>query len=258
MGQPSQEWSREIDGADAIVNLAGAGLADRRWTHTRKNVLRASRLASTRQLVAAIRSAAQRPGVLVQGSAVGYYGAHDDEVLDETAAPGSDFLALLARDWEAESKVAETFGCRVVRLRSGVVLAQDGGALARMLPPFRLGLGGPIASGRQYLSWIHRDDWVALVVRTLEQPSMAGAVNATSPTPVTNAAFTRALGAELHRPAVVPLPAFVLRALFGEVADVTLVHGQRVVPAAALDAGFTFRYPEIRQALAAALAEARG
>jgi hypothetical protein len=253
MGQVSQEWAYEIDGADAIVNLTGAGIADRRWTNSRKSALRSSRILSTRQLISAVRAAKHRPAVFIQGSAVGYYGTAGDEVLDEASPPGSDFLATLCRDWEAEGRHAEALGCRVVIVRTGIVLARDGGAIKKMLLPFQFGLGGPIASGRQYMSWIHRDDWVALVVWVLETAAVTGAINATAPAPVTNAEFSRAFGAALHRPAALPMPGFVLRLLIGEMADVALIRGQRVVPKRAQEIGFTFTYPAIDAAMAAAV-----
>jgi hypothetical protein len=253
MGQPSQEWSHEIDGADAIINLAGAGIADRRWTNARKGVLRGTRLVGARQLISAIRAASHRPTVFIQGSAIGYYGTAGDDVFDERSPAGSDFLATLCRDWEAEGRGAEAFGCRVVLVRTGIALARDGGALRKMLLPFQLGLGGPIASGRQYMSWIHRDDWAALVVWALETAAVTGAINATAPSPVTNAEFSRALGAALHRPAVLPMPGFALRLLVGELADAGLINGQRVVPRRALAMGFKFKYPEIGAAMSAAV-----
>src|SRR5262245_19005530 len=153
--QPLQVWPREVDGADAIVNLAGAGIADKRWTTGRKALLRSSRISATRQLVEAVRVATRRPSVFVSASGIGYYGIADDAVLDEASPAGSDFLASVCRDWEAEARIAEAHGCRVAIVRNGIVLARDGGALAKMLLPFQLGLGGPIASGRQYMSWIH-------------------------------------------------------------------------------------------------------
>lgn len=252
---PPDAWVREIDGADAVVNLAGAGLADRRWTEARKDVLRASRILATRNLVAAVRAARTRPSVFLSGSAVGFYGATGDAALDESFPPGSDFLATLCVHWEAEAHAAAALGCRVVIVRTGIVLGRDGGALKKLLPPFRLFVGGPIASGRQQMSWIHRDDWVALIRWALERPSVSGVFNATAPHAVTNREFSRALGRALRRPSWLPVPAFALRLLVGEIADVALVAGQRVVPTRATDAGFTFQYPDIDAAMRAAIRE---
>ena len=247
------DWSTEVDGADAIINLAGEGIADRRWTVARKNVLRRTRMWSTRSLVAAVRAAAVKPPVFLSGSAVGYYGSTGDRTLDESSPPGSDFLAKLCVDWEAEAREAAALGCRVVTLRSGLVLARDGGALKKLLPPFQLYAGGPISSGRQFMSWIHRDDWIEMVMWALDTRAVAGALNATAPNPVTNAEFSRELGRALNRPSWLPVPALALRLLVGEIAPVALVGGQRVMPKRALAHGFTFRYPELAAALAAVL-----
>jgi len=251
-GQPTG-WAREIDGADAIVNLAGEGIADRRWTRARKQALLDSRRLSTRSLVAAIRAASRRPVVFVQNAGIGYYGLGADEVFDESSPPGSDFLARLSVDWEAEARAVEALGCRLVILRTAVVLAREGGALKRMLPAFQFFVGGPIASGRQYFSWIDRDDWLALVAWALATPSVTGAINAAAPEPVTNAEFAKALGRSLHRPSWIAVPGFVLRLLVGEVADAGLINGQRVVPKRALSLGFVFQYGQIDAALHRAL-----
>lgn len=256
MGQPSQEWSHEIDGADAIVNLAGAGIADRRWTNARKGVLRGSRIVSTRQLIGAVRSASHRPTIFIQGSAIGYYGTTGDVVVDESSRPGTDFLATLCVDWEAEGHAAEALGCRFVCVRTGIVLGPGGGALAKMRVPFQFFVGGPIASGGQYTSWIHIDDWTALVLFALDNPTVRGTINATAPNPVTNAVLSRALGRALHRPSWLPVPGFALRVLFGEIADAGFINGQRVVPKRALEMGFTFKFPTIAAAMAAAAATA--
>jgi uncharacterized protein (TIGR01777 family) len=242
-------WARDIDGADAIVNLSGAGMADKRWTRRRRDELRLSRVQPTRSLVAAIRAASVKPATFVQGSAVGFYGVAADEIFDESFPPGQDFLGQLSVAWEAEAHPAAALGCRLVILRSGVVLAPHGGMLKKVIPPFRFFVGGPIASGRQYLSWIHLTDWVAFVTWVLETPSVSGPVNATSPSPVTNEEFSRALGRALRRPSWLRVPGFALRTLFGEMADDMLISGQRVVPKRALEAGFSFRYPEIQSAL---------
>ncbi len=246
-------WMGEVDGADAVINLSGQDIGARRWTAERKTILRQSRILSTRSLVAAIRAAARRPAAFVTISGANYYGATGDEAIDESFPPGSEFLATLCTDWEAEARAAEALGCRVVILRSGIVLAGDGGVLKKLALPFRFLVGGPIASGRQYVSWIHRDDWIRLVEWTLGRPDVAGAVNATAPEPVTNEEFSRALGRALRRPSWLRVPRLPLRLLVGEVTDAALVNGQRVVPRRALDAGFTFEHPEIREALTAAL-----
>ncbi len=246
-------WAGAIDGADAVVNLAGAGIAEGRWSRARKAVLRSSRVNSTRSLVAAVRQASMKPAVFVQGSAVGYYGNSGDGVLDETSPPGSDFLAQMAVAWEAEAHPAASLGCRLTTLRTGIVLDRRGGALKKLVPPFLFFVGGPIASGRQYWSWIHLADWVALVARALETPSASGVFNATAPAPVTNAEFSRALARALRRPSWLRVPAFALRLLVGELADHGLITGQRVVPTRALAEGFTFAYPRIDEAMRAAV-----
>ncbi|HET9270078.1 MAG TPA: TIGR01777 family oxidoreductase [Vicinamibacterales bacterium] len=251
-------WAKEIDGAAAIVNLTGAGMADKRWTRRRKDELRQSRVQPTRSLVAAIRAASVRPATFVQGSAVGFYGPSHDEVIDESFPPGQDFLGQLAVSWEAEAHPVAALGCRLVILRSGVVLARGGGMLEKVMPPFQFFVGGPIASGRQYLSWIHLADWVALVTWVLETSSVSGPVNAASPTPVTNADFSRALGRALRRPSWLRVPGFALRLIFGEMANDMLLAGQRVVPRRALEAGFAFKHPDIDSALNSALHNPKG
>ncbi len=251
-GRPSG-WAREIDGADAVVNLAGEGIADRRWTRARKRALLESRIHSTRSLVAAIRAASERPRVFLQASGIGYYGVAGDEVLDESSPPGSDFLAGVCLNWEAEARAVEALGCRLVIVRNGIVLARHGGALKKMVPAFLFFAGGPIATGRQYMSWIALDDWVALTVWAIERTNVTGAFNATAPEPVTNAQFSQALGRALHRPSWIPVPAFALRLLFGQLADAGLINGQRVLPKRSLSQGFTFGYPNIDAALAAAM-----
>jgi uncharacterized protein (TIGR01777 family) len=238
-------WAATIDGADAVINLAGAGIGDKRWTTRRKAEIRDSRLSATRQLVAAITSVGVAPPVFISGSAVGYYGASGDEPKTEPAPAGDDFLARVCVDWEAEAKKAESPSTRVVLIRTGLVLERSGGALPKLVTPFRLFAGGPMGSGRQYMSWIHRIDWVELVRWIVETPAVSGAINATAPAPVTNRAFGRALGRALHRPSLVPTPGFALTLLLGEMARPLVLTGQRVVPARAQALGFHFRYPEI-------------
>jgi uncharacterized protein (TIGR01777 family) len=241
-------WADVITGAEAVVNLAGAGLADQRWTAARKADLRSSRLLATGSLVAAIRRSPAPPRVLLSGSAIGYYGPRGDEPVSEASGRGDDFLARLVADWEAAAAPAASPQTRVVLLRSGLVLGREGGALAKMLPPFKLGIAGPLGGGAQWMSWIHRDDWVAMVQWLIAEARVRGAVNLTAPEPETNRALSRALGRALHRPAILPVPGFALRLLYGELAD-TLLTGQRVLPTVAQSLGFEFRYPSLEPAL---------
>ena len=234
-----------VAGADAVVHLAGAGVADKRWSAGRKRELRDSRIDTARRIVAAIGAAAEKPAVLVAGSAVGIYGSRGDELLSEESAPGDDFLARLCVDWEAAAQGA---GVRTVTLRTGVVLAREGGALAKLLLPFKLGAGGPIGRGRQYMPWIHRDDIVGLILHAIDTPSLEGPLNGVAPAPVTNAAFGKALGAALRRPALMPTPPIALRLLLGERAGV-LVASQRVSADRARESGYAFRHAEIGGAL---------
>ena len=247
----SGPWQRELDGAEGVVNLAGESIIAR-WTPAKKQRMADSRLNTTRALITAINRAARRPAVLISASAIGYYGPHGDESLDEHAPPGSDFLAQLCQQWEDAARDAEPLGVRVVRLRIGLVLARDGGALARMLPPFQWGLGGPLGSGRQWMSWIHRDDVIGLIRLALEDARVSGALNATAPTPVTMRELTSTLGRVLRRPAILPVPAAALTLLLGEMAHLLLT-GQRVVPAKAQQMGYPFRYPTLEAALSACL-----
>lgn len=244
------QWASEIDGADAVVNLAGESIAAGRWTEARKARITSSRVLATRSLVEAIRGARQPPAVFVSGSAVGYYGACGDELVTEQTAAGRDFLAEVCVAWEREANRAVASNTRVVTIRTGLVLARDGGALPRMLPPFWIGAGGPVGSGTQYWPWIHRDDWVALVRFAIESTASSGPVNATAPHPVTNREFANALGRAMHRPAIMPTPAFALRLLLGEMADGLLLSGQRAVPAQAERLGFKFTYKNLPVALA--------
>ena len=239
---------------DAVVNLAGENLSSGRWTTRRKREFVDSRIGMTRSLVTWMGTQPQRPRVLVSGSAIGWYGPRDDQMLGENAAPGDDFSARLCRMWEEEADKAEALGLRVCCVRTGIVLAADGGALKQMLLPFRLGLGGPMGSGRQWMSWIAREDLVALIGWMIDNPTARGAYNGTAPEPVTNAQFAHALGTELHRPTLLRTPAFALRLLFGEMADLLLT-GQRVIPRRAIDEGFVFRYPALQPALRAVLSQ---
>jgi hypothetical protein len=238
---------------DAVVHLAGEPVAQR-WSADAKRRIRVSREVGTRNLVAGLREAGTlAPGTLVASSAVGYYGKHGDERITEVASPGNDFLAEVCVAWEREADVAATeLGTRVVHVRTGVVLDKNGGALEKMLPPFRLGVGGPVAGGDQYLPWIHVDDLVGLYLKALDDPSWSGAYNGSAPEPVTNKAFSRALGRALHRPAFAPVPALAIRLLYGEMAEI-VTDGQRAVPERALAGGFTYKYADLDAALADAL-----
>ena len=240
----SGPWARALDGADAVVSLAGESIGDKRWTPQRKAQLRDSRIAPTRSLAAAIGEISAAPAVLVSSSAVGYYGASGDEPKTEDSPPGRDFLAQLCEDWEQEAGKAVRPGVRLAIVRTGIVLERSGGALPQMARPFRLFAGGPLGSGRQYMSWIHRLDWVEMVRWIVQTPEVSGPVNATAPHPVTNREFARALGSALRRPAFLPTPAFALKVALGEFADY-VVTGQRAIPAKAQAHKYHFRYPEI-------------
>jgi uncharacterized protein (TIGR01777 family) len=215
-----------------------------------------SRIKSTRSLVKAVHQSDKPPSLFVQASGIGYYGAFDGDgpTLTESSPPGGDFLARLCVAWEGEASAVQAIGCRLVVIRSGIVLSRDGGALAKMMPPFKLFAGGPLGNGRQQMSWIHRDDWIGLVAWSIRQPLVNGAFNATAPNPVPNWEFSRVLGRAMHRPSWAPVPAFVLKLIVGEMAEVALLKGQRVLPAHAQELGFAFRYPELKAALAAEFA----
>ena len=240
-----------LAGRDGVVHLAGENIAQR-WTKAAKRRIVESRERGTRNVVDGLAAADPRPPVLVSASGVGYYGFRGDEPLDEQATLGSDFLASVVAVWEREADRASASGVRVVKLRNGVVLDAHGGALSKMLPPFKAGVGGPVAGGRQYLPWIHLDDVVGMILQALGDENWSGAINATAPEPVSNAEFSKALGRALHRPAVAPVPALALRALYGEMADL-VVHGQRALPRRALELGYAFRHPDLDEALRSAL-----
>jgi hypothetical protein len=234
-------------GIDAVFHLAGEPIASGRWTKARKQRICDSRVIGTKHLVDVLAKLDRRPRVLVSASAVGYYGSRDDEVLTETSAPGDDFLADVCVAWEKAASEAERLGVRVVLCRNGVVLGH-GGALEKMLTPFKLGLGGRLGSGRQWMPWIHLDDLVALLLFVAEREDIRGPVNAVAPTPITNREFTRSLARALHRRAILPAPYFGMRLMFGQFASV-LFASQRVIPEVETKAGFKFRYPEIDSAL---------
>jgi uncharacterized protein len=245
-------------GADAVVHLAGENIAQR-WSERAKRAIRDSRVVGTRNLLAGLEAAGeaevggqQRPRTLISGSAVGYYGPRGEEPLDEDTPPGNDFLAETCVAWEAEAQRAAALGMRVVLVRTGVVLNREGGALQKMLPPFQLGVGGPVAGGEQYMSWIHREDLVGMIMAALEDERWVGPVNGTAPEPVTNRELSHALGHALHRPSLLPVPGFALGLLYGEMAEIVTT-GARVMPAKALVLGYGFRYPELAEALRSAL-----
>lgn len=242
---PSEALAR----ASAVVNLLGEPIAQR-WSSPAKQAIRRSRVDGTRMLIDALRDlpAEQRPAVVVSQSAMGYYGPSDDRELDEEAPPGSDFLAGIVTEWEREARAADSF-TRVVITRTGIVLAPSGGALAKMLPFFRLGIGGPVAGGRQYVPWVHLADSVRAILFCIGEQMVTGAVNVTAPSPVTNTEFSHALGRALHRPAILPVPGFALRILYGEMAEIVTT-GQRAVPRRLLELGFEYSHPRLDEALA--------
>jgi uncharacterized protein (TIGR01777 family) len=243
-----------LEGIDTVFHLAGESVAEGRWTTAQKQRIRDSRVIGTRHLVQGLRLA-QRPLVFVSASAVGYYGNRGNDELTESAPQGHDFLADVCAAWEEEATVARGFGARVVTARTGIVLGAGGGALAKMLLPFKLGAGGPLGNGKQWMPWIHVTDLARLYHHAAVTSAIDGPMNAVAPNPVTNADFTRALARQLHRPAFLPAPYFGLRLAFGEFAKV-LFDSQRVIPRVALDSGFTFQYPEIATALREILAPA--
>lgn len=240
---------KTLAGCKAVVHLAGENIAARRWTAAQKARIRDSRVTGTRTLCAALATMDHPPEVIVAASAIGYYGDRGDEVLDEDSDPGSGYLPDVCRAWEAATQAAADCGVRVVNLRIGLVLSARGGALGRMLLPFKLGAGGVLGSGRQYLSWIDLDDLVGIVLFAIDKVTLQGAVNAVAPQAVTNREFTKALGRVLRRPTVLPMPAFAARAAFGEMADALLLASARVVSKRLVEAGFTFQYPQIEAAL---------
>lgn len=249
--QPDGTWTAALDTADVVINLAGEPIADHRWTAERKRRIEDSRVLATRRLTDAILTARRPPSVFISGSGVGFYGPCGDEFVTEDTGAGHDFLAGVCRRWEGQAVLASTARTRVVCVRTGLVLERDGGALPKMLTPFRLGVGGRVGTGRQYWPWIHRRDWVNLIRFAIAVPDVAGPLNATAPMPVTNAAFAKELGRALHRPSLMPAPALALRILLGEMAGALLLSGQRAVPAKADRLGFTFEFPTLTSALTA-------
>jgi uncharacterized protein (TIGR01777 family) len=241
-------WNSTVDSDTAIVNLAGAGLADARWTEQRKREIRESRLSPGRAIASAVRHSPRKPRVVVQASAVGYYGPLDDRIVTESDLPGSDFLARLCVDWEASTVEVEAFGVRRPIIRSGMVLSAAGGALPRLLLPFRFFVGGPLGSGAQWVSWVHIDDEVAAILYLLDSDLATGPYNVVSPAPLTNRDFARLLASMIGRPAVLPTPPVALRLMFGEMSTI-LLEGQRVAPRCLTEGGFQFEFPDARLAL---------
>ena len=243
-------WSNVFHDADAVINLAGEPIADKRWTEARKGLLWDSRISTTKAVVKALWTHATKPCVLVNASGIGYYGASDDRLLDEGAPRGTGYLADLCLEWEKEAMRAAVFGTRVVILRTGMVLEADGGALAKMLFPFKLYAGGPIMPGNQWVSWIHRRDHIGLIEYALRMAMVSGPINAVAPEPVTMTTFSEVLGGVLHRPSWLPIPGIALNLLLGELGSL-MTTGQRVIPAKALAEGYTFQYPTLEPALRA-------
>ena len=254
-GRTQGPWSREAAKADVVINLAGENIGEGRWTDARKEKLISSRLDATNAIVQALRNASPGKRTLINASAVGYYGLRGDEILDESGSRGRGFLAELVEKWESAARQAESLA-RLVILRFGVALAADGGALKKMMLPFKLGVGGPVGNGQQWMSWIQRDDATRIVTWAIENENARGVYNATAPEPVRNGELARALGRALHRPAIMLTPAFALRLAFGEMAEEVLLGGQRVVPKRAEAAGFAFESRTIGECLRAVLGNA--
>lgn len=240
-----------LSGRDGVVHLAGEPVAQR-WTDSAKRRIRESREVGTRNLVEGLRAASPRPRVLASASGIDWYGDRGDEPVSEDEPAADGFLPQVCRVWEAEAQRAEELGLRVARLRTGVVLSREGGALAKMLPPFRLGVGGPVAGGRQWMPWIHLDDVAGMYLAALDDERWSGPINAATPTPVTNVDFSKALGRALHRPAIAPVPALALRLLYGEMAEIVTT-GRRAVPKRCLELGYAYEHPDLDEALRSAL-----
>jgi uncharacterized protein (TIGR01777 family) len=243
----------QLEGVTAVVHLAGESIADGRWTEAKKQRIRDSRVIGTESLCGSLARLARRPQTLICASAIGYYGDRGDEVLDESSAPGTGFLPEVCLGWEAACDPARQAGIRVVNVRIGVILSKDGGALAKMLLPFKMGVGGKVGSGRQYMSWVALDDVVGAMLHGLTHTDISGPVNAVSPQPVTNAEFTQALGSVLHRPTIFPMPAFAARLALGQMADDLLLASARVLPKRLQASGYAFRHADLRGCLAGEL-----
>lgn len=244
-----EEDLARLEGLDAVIHLAGEGIAGLRWTDEKKKAIRDSRVLGTHNIVNALASLKQKPGVFITGSAIGFYGDRGEEVVTETSRPGDTFLSEVCKEWEMESRRAEDSGIRTVLLRTGIVLSKDGGALATMLTPFKLGVGGVVGSGKQWMSWVSLDDVIGIINYALENENLRGAVNVVSPQPVTNEEFTKTLGEVLYRPTFLPLPEFAVNLVFGEMGDALLIDSTRVEPERLSDAGYVFKYPNLKQAL---------
>lgn len=244
----TEGWSSLVDGTDAIINLAGENISSGRWSDERKHAILKSRSSAGQAVVQAVRAAARKPRIVIQASGIGYYGPYGDEEITEETPPGHDFLAQLAANWESSTASLESLGVRRAIIRTGVVLSIDGGALPRMLLPFRFFAGGRLGSGRQWFPWIHIADEVGAIRFLIENETANGPFNLTAPVPLNNAEFSRLLGQQLRRPALMPIPAFALRLLFGEMATV-LLDGQRAIPRRLVQLGFTFQFPEAELAL---------
>ncbi len=234
---------------DIVINLAGQGITDKRWRQGIKKQLRESRIISTQKLIRYLQAEKKKPELLISGSAIGYYGNQGEKLVDESMSGDSSFSSKLCYDWEHEAQQAEVLGIRTCYLRTGIVLGKDGGALSKMLPAFKLGLGGPMGNGRQWMSWIHIDDLIGIILYVINNKSIKGAVNGSAPNPVTNKIFSSTLARVLKRPAFMPMPAFVLKLMLGEMAEELLLSGQRVMPKIILDAGYHFQYADLDNAL---------
>lgn len=239
----------DLEGFDAVVHLAGDNIASGRWTAQKKNAIRSSRIDGTKLLCSTLATLKNKPEVVVSASAIGYYGNRSDEILTESSKPGDGFLAQVCREWEAATMPAQSAGIRVALMRIGVVLSRDGGALTKMLPPFRAGVGGKLGTGKQYLSWISIDDLCSIILYTIKTRKLQGPVNAVSPHPVTNEEFTAALGETLRRPTIFPVPQFAAQLLLGEMADELLLSSTLVKPEKLVSSGYEFSNPQIQQAL---------
>ena len=239
----------DTDVFDVVINLAGQGITDKRWTPGIKKQLRESRIVTTQNLISYLQGAKKKPECFISGSAIGYYGNQGEKPVDEQMSGDSSFSSKLCFDWEHEAQQAEVLGIRTCYLRTGIVLGKKGGALAKMLPAFKLGLGGPMGTGRQWMSWIHINDLTGLILYAINHKDIKGAINGTAPKPVTNKEFTSTLASVLKRPAYLPMPAFVLKLMLGQMAEELLLSGQRVIPKKILDAGYDFQYAELENAL---------
>ena len=244
----------KLEGLDAVVHLAGENVSGLRWTEEKKRSIRDSRVLGTRNVVTAISKLKNRPKVFVASSAIGFYGERGDEEITESSAAGDNFLAEVSKAWESESRRAEDAGIRTVLLRTGIVLTKEGGALGTMLTPFKLGVGGVVGSGKQWMSWISMEDHIAVINYVIENENIRGAVNSVSPNPVTNEEFTKTLGDVLYRPTFLPLPEFAVSMVFGEMGDALLLASTKVLPKRLEDAGFQFKYPQLKPAIENAVA----